>query len=1084
MTASGINPEAVFYSVRKKPQNFSKKVAPKNPVFAMVSGTPYERADCHFRAFGAYLRYKFTSRGGKEINGMKKISAITFGVIFALLFSLTGCKNKSDPVKVAWPGGDPGGDAEVTRKMSYPAYTDKDDTWAIYMYICGSNLESFEKGNPKDGYGMASFDITEAETAELPRNVSVVMEMGGAKNWLNSLDPAVLSRRLLTGDDKTELSPAPLSNMGDPNTLAEFLTFCNTEYPAEHQVVILWDHGGGSLFGYGSDELFDNDSLSLPELDAAFAAAPAASGKYEIIGFDACLMATIDVAAALRDDGNYLVASEEVESGQGWDYTGALNALAADTSQSAQQFAEAICDSFYRFYLDLNRENPKSILYQEATLSVVDLNRADALLDAYNAMADEALLLAVERREEYLSAFARAARASENYGYNTPEDGFFEMVDMGDLVDNAAELLPESRERVKSALADCVVYQVHGPMREKATGLSCYYCYSGKPKSVAFYSEAGGNKAACYYHEYSINGTLSPEGLQYLRQIGTENNQPAPEPQPLPPTENLGFADHPVTLGADGYWTLNLGADKAKSVAAVYNYMLWDNGTDDGGYGMQVLFGVSDEVDADRQNGVFTERFSGMWGSIDDAQVYMRPVSVGDNYILYSCPILLNGVPHSMFVSMERGVSGGKTYGVLGVRQIEDNVKSMSDKTVSAPKDMPQLQPGDVLEPVQFFMTREPGGDWRQDAFPVQSITIGENPRFTEKSLGDGHFTMMFCVVDYAGNMYLTQSGDYKVKEGKIERVNGWSVYPQPARTLKGLYLQKNTGANGVYYTAILSPGDFEANWRALGLPGSAPTYTIEVFTREVGVNLDDYAGERIVYLQGGITDGRLDSRNYDMVFEVTGIMAGEGGAGGENPSGTLTGAPQPDDNSAPVEIFTLEGGQLSASDREVLDLATETARILKARDWGALGAIVHPERGLTFSPWGFVDVERCVKLGAGDVKSPGFDGRVRTWGDYPSDEPINLSFAEYYNLFVFDRDYTNAAQIGVNCIVRSGGFENNLYVFGNGGAFAELHVPGTGADADYNWASLRLVFAWFDGDGAHESGLYLVGIVHDGWST
>jgi hypothetical protein len=1013
---------------------------------------------------------------------MKKISAI--GVILALLLSLAGCSGKSDPVKAAWPGGGQGGDAEVTRKMSYPAYTDKDDTWAIYMYICGSNLESFERGNPDDGYGMASVDITEAETAALPRDVSVVMEMGGAENWLNSLDPAVLNRRLLNGDSKTELDPAPLANMGDPNTLAEFLTFCNTEYPAEHQVVILWDHGGGTLFGYGSDELFDKDSLSLPELDAAFAAAPAASGKYEIIGFDACLMATIDVAAVLQDDGNYLVASEEVESGDGWDYTGALNALAADTSQPAEQFAKAICDSFYQFYVDLNKENPKSKLYQEATLSVVDLNKAAALLDAYNAMADEALLLAVDRREEYLSAFARAARASENYGYNTPEDGFFEMVDMGDLIYNAAGLLPESRDRVKTALADCVVYEVHGPMRSKASGLSCYYCYSGKPKSVKFYSEAGGNKAVGYYHEYSINGTLSPEGLQYISQIGTGNNQPAPEPSTLPPTEALGFADHPVSLGTDGYWKLNLGADKAKNVAAVYNYMLWDNGTGDSGYSMQVLFGVSDEVDSDWQNGVFTERFSGMWGAIDDAQVYMRPVSVGDNYIIYSCPVLLNGVANSMFVSMERDASGEKTYSIFGVRKIEDNVKSMRDKTVAAPKDMPQLQPGDVLEPVQFFMTREPGGDWQQDAFSVQSITIGENPRFSEKSLGDGHFKMMFCVVDYAGSMYLTQAGDYKVKEGKIERADGWSVYPQPAHTIKGLYLQRNTGARGDYYTTILSPGDFDANWRALELPGSAPTYTIEIFTRESGVNLEDYAGERTVYLQGGFTDGRLDSRNYDMVFEVTGIMAGEGGAGGENPSGTLTGAPRPDDNSAPVEIFTPEGGQISESAGEILDLATNTAWLLKAQDWGALGALVHPEQGLTFSPWGFVDVDRCVKLGAGDVKALGFDERVRTWGDWPSDEPMKFSFTEYYGMFVFDRDYTNAAKIGVNCVVKNGGFENNLYVFGNGGAFAELHVPGTGADADYNWASLRLVFEWFDGDGAHESGLYLVGIVHDGWTA
>ena len=485
---------------------------------------------------------------------MKK--AISFVFTLLLIASLIGCTNKQE-TEAIWPSGRAGesaqnGDTAVTREMNYPAYTAKDGTWAIYLYICGADLESDDPELPNDAYGLASMDIAEVASAALPENVNVIMQMGGAADWQIGADPAQLTR-VRHGEDGTfDLPSAPLRSMGDPNTLSEFLAYCNSEYPAEHQVVILWDHGGGSLFGYASDELFEHDSMSLPELNAAFKAAPAASGKYEIIGFDACLMATVDVVAALKDYGNYLVASEELEAGVGWHYTGALNALAADTSQPTSQFAQAICDTFYQDLLILHAQNNKINFHQEATLSVIDLQKADILLDAYTAMADEALIGAVEQQADYLSAFSRAARASENYGFNTAEDGFFEMVDMGDLASNAANLLPESKAKVDAALRECVVYQVKGPLREKASGVSCYYCYSGDPNSVAFYDESGGSKAVSYYHEYSLTGKLPEEGLQYVSSIGMESAQPVPAVvEELPPTENLGLDDFPITLGPD-----------------------------------------------------------------------------------------------------------------------------------------------------------------------------------------------------------------------------------------------------------------------------------------------------------------------------------------------------------------------------------------------------------------------------------------------------------------------------------------------------------------------------------------------------
>ncbi|MCL1913689.1 MAG: clostripain-related cysteine peptidase [Eubacteriaceae bacterium] len=805
---------------------------------------------------------------------MKRRIALAVLSIIALSALFAGCSAG----KKALPDFSKSG----SELFGYPAYTEKDGTWAIYIYICGSDLESHDpdKVPPDTTFGLASMDIAEITGVKMPKNVNIVMQMGGAKNWANNLDPTMLNRVLHNSDGTVDLPAAPLASMGDPNTLAEFLAFCNTYYPAQNQVVILWDHGGGSLFGFASDEVFGKDSMSLPEVSKAFEAAPAASGSYEIIGFDACLMATVDVVAAVKDYGNYLVASEEVEPGVGWYYTGALENLVSGTSQTPESFAKSICDSYYQELLDLYTYNKRNF-YQTATLSVIDLKKSDMLTKAYEAMANEALIFAIDRKEEYLSQFARAAKASENYGYNTAQDGFFEMVDLGDLVANASELLPESKPLVEAAIQECVVHQVNGPLRSKATGVSSYYCYSGKPKSVEFYEASGSSKAMAYYHEYSVNGILSEAGMDYVAEITA---QAQANISILAPTEGLGLDGTPVFLDADGYWSIDISPENAQSIACVYNYMLWDSGG-----GMQVLFGYSDEIAPNWESGVFSERYTGLWGCIDDAQLFLQPIATGDGYTVYSSPVVLNGVLHSLFVSKGIGETGSAEYTILGVSRAPDDSEKSMDNGEMASKEMLQLSEGDVLEPLHYFLLKQDDGSIKPDAFSVMSINIGEDPQFFEKSLGDGHFQIRFCMVDYAGNEYSSQQGDFKVKNGVIERAENWQVFEKPANAIAAVYVQLseeqiNQNAQSPYYIVVLeSLEDTAAARLALGLPSTelhdqmSGDFTTQLVSNNPQIDLGDYVGERLVYINGTYIDGRAGYQR-EVVLMVDGIMAGEGG--------------------------------------------------------------------------------------------------------------------------------------------------------------------------------------------------------------
>lgn len=63
----------------------------------------------------------------------------------------------------------------------------------------------------------------------------------------------------------------PSASMGEASTLADFLDFCSTNYPADHTAVIFWDHGSGSASGVSFDEIYDYDSLTLDEIYNAFA---------------------------------------------------------------------------------------------------------------------------------------------------------------------------------------------------------------------------------------------------------------------------------------------------------------------------------------------------------------------------------------------------------------------------------------------------------------------------------------------------------------------------------------------------------------------------------------------------------------------------------------------------------------------------------------------------------------------------------------------------------------------------------------------------------------------------------------------
>lgn len=159
---------------------------------------------------------------------------------------------------------------------------------------------------------------------------------------------------------------------------------------------------------------------------------------------------------------------------------------------------------------------------------------------------------------------------------------------------------------------------------------------------------------------------------------------------------------------------------------------------------------------------------------------------------------------------------------------------------------------------------------------------------------------------------------------------------------------------------------------------------------------------------------------------------------------------------------------------------AREVVEALEARDLGRLAERVHPEEGVIFSPYAYVEPETHVTLTAADLRRvAGGESIERLWGHHDgSGEPIRLPFREYFERFVYDAPYLAEGEVAVDRRQGRGNTLDNAARVWPDGRIVEYHVPGT--DPRYegmDWRSLRLVFQEEDGR------WYLVGIVHDEWT-
>ena len=355
----------------------------------------------------------------------------------------------------------------------------------IMIYMVGSDLESQN--------GAASLDIVEmAESGIDTSKHTVLIYTGGTKAWaISDIPTDKNSIYKLNGEDFDLVQTYSSLNMGASSTLAEFISFGMTNYAADSYGLILWDHGAGPMVGYGADELH-NDILEMSELKTALSSAGLGNGKkLEFLGFDACLMGSIETAWEVKDFANYMIASQETEPGYGWNYK-FLKYL--NQYDSGNDIGKSIIDMYFSAHNEVVSQYPQA--EADITLSCMDLSKigkVESSLNTLFANVDKNIL------EGYFPSVSRARNNSKSFGKFTSNFNY-DLIDIGHISSLLSSDYQSETKQLDSALKEFICYSKSNITN--ACGVSIYHPYDNEEYMNSWISHFKSLNFASQYAQY------------------------------------------------------------------------------------------------------------------------------------------------------------------------------------------------------------------------------------------------------------------------------------------------------------------------------------------------------------------------------------------------------------------------------------------------------------------------------------------------------------------------------------------------------------------------------------------------------
>ncbi|HKP56939.1 MAG TPA: clostripain-related cysteine peptidase [Polyangiales bacterium] len=265
------------------------------------------------------------------------------------------------------------------------------ESWLIGIYMAAdNNLDA-----------AATSDINEILAGGVPENTTVLMLVDRAKlgeygsfGEVEGLEPHSTAKWLrITSAGLKELEDLGEIDTASPATVRMFLERLRKE-PAERRAVIFWDHG--SSFSFGSDDSArdPSSSMSAADIAAQFRVDPRDAksdyARFDLIGFDACLMSSLEALAEFQPVAPLYVGSAELEPGDGWNYDAIFKFMGRTPDLTPRELATTIVNSYADYYGDKpSRASGLQVTQAVWSTDSAEVKRSlDALVKAYEQESD------------------------------------------------------------------------------------------------------------------------------------------------------------------------------------------------------------------------------------------------------------------------------------------------------------------------------------------------------------------------------------------------------------------------------------------------------------------------------------------------------------------------------------------------------------------------------------------------------------------------------------------------------------------------------------------------------------------------
>ncbi len=613
------------------------------------------------------------------------------------------------------------------------------DIFTIMIYICASDLES--------EYGAATNDIIEMCSAGSSEKVNIILQTGGALEWQNSvISNESVQRYQIVDEELVLLDDIGQQDMTDPDTLSDFITYCSDNYDANRNALILWNHGGGAVGGYGYDENYESDAMQLDEINYAL---DSAGTSFDFIGFDACLMATIETALMLSAHADYLIASEELEPGYGWFYTNWINEIVEDSSIDTIEIGERIIDDFVQICYE---EDPEA----DTTLSIIDLTEMG---DVYTVLC------------EFMNSANFEIMNNNNFAYiskkrkNTKDFGG-EDLDTVDLIHLAENFDIEESDNLISALNNCIKYKNNSKSVSDANGLTIYFPYNDMSQFqtiLSVYENIGiGDEYDTFLRNFanilaggqgnleenSIFDSLSDDDYDYSADysewddFGWFDSDFADDSSEyyddyyfdsdeLEVIEKYDEFDEP-------YYALSLSDEDWESIVEVECQLMYDDGEGYIDLGSDNFYTFDDDGD-------LMITFDNYWIALDGLCVPYWLTESNENYTEGVVCATINDTFGEIVIRFDE--SNNWEGAVLGVRyEYENGVQQ---------KGITELQTGDVIQVYCDYYTYD--GDY-VDYYPYgDELIVDGELAFSYEDVGEGDCLIYYMLTDIFQNYYWTE---------------------------------------------------------------------------------------------------------------------------------------------------------------------------------------------------------------------------------------------------------------------------------------------------------------------------------------